>query len=296
MQNQPSSSTTPTSIRRQIFDWIVSQQDDKDNLPCQADLRELFGDLSEDVDLHLQALIREGLVILDKDGGNGISLVPTYTPAPRIEMLGQMAKRLAQPGGTPCSGSIALDLRGIGVPLEPGMFAVQVLDDRMSDAGIEYGDVALLVNTTPLRGDIVAVEEGQVLVLRRYLVVSGIPHFLAENPANPELRPGWESPMHGVLWGLIRVDPCRRQPRVQAAGAASDPVGKPRPQSPLPTVAKCKKSPKAIRRRQPDNWPKPPSGIQLNEPRGGYRLTEDAATYDTWGPSFPSEQLGVADL
>ena len=272
-----------------MFEWIADRQSAGQDLPNQGDLRELFGGLTEDVDLHLQALVREGLVIVDKDGGNGLSLVPTYTPAPQIKLLGQTARKFQQSSLGTCAGSIALDLRGIGVPLEPGMFAVQVLDDRMIDAGIEYGDIALLVNATPMRGDIVAVEEAEVLVLRRYVIVSGIPHFLAENSTNPDLRLGWESPMHGVLWGLVRADPCRRHPRQlptdQLRGQPQIIASCPDPTSPK------KKKPKGANPRRSGDWPKPPGGAQLNETRRVYKLTEDRAMYDTWGPMYPSGNL-----
>lgn len=284
MHPAATSLSAPVNIRRRIFEFIAEHHSHARRLPTQSEVRALFAEFTQDVDLHLEQLAREGLLILDKNGGNGISLVPTYLPAPQIEMLGQMAGQLAK-RATPCNhtGSIALDLRGIGVSLEPGMSAVQVLDDRMSDAGIEYGDIALLVNTNPLRGDIVAVEEGDILVLRRYVIISGIPHFLAENSTAPDLRPGWESPMHGVLWGFLRVDPCRRHPRMtpfrKVLASACD-------ASSQPEAIYPKQSAHA---KEQSAWPRPPAGNYLNEAEGGYRLTEKVGAYDTWGACYSAD-------
>ena len=291
MHSHPSSPTTAVNIRRRIFEFIIQQEAQLKCLPSRDELRQLFTGLTEDLDLHLEQLAREGLIILDKDGSNGISLVPTYTPAPQIELLGRMSQRLKQGNPSSYAGSIALDLQGAGVSLEPGMVAVQVLDDRMSDAGIEHGDIALLVNTSPMRGDIVAVEEGEVLVLRRYIVVSGIPHFLAENPSTPDLRPGWESPLYGVLWGLIRADIRRSKQsarttkaRITYAHGATISTSS-NTQGPAKTNDAL--SPDATRPRKRGNWPKAPSGVELNEAESSYRFTEDLGAYDTWGPIYP---------
>ena len=297
MQPIQPSVDAPVNIRRKLFEFIVEAHAQMNCLPSPQDLLRLFGGLTDDVDFHLQQLAREGLLILDKEGGNGISLVPTYTPAPQIKVLGEVAGHLAQANGGMCNGSIALDLRGIGVPTPQGMFAVQVLDDRMIDAGIEHGDIALLVHCTPIRGDIVAIEEAEVVVLRRYIVVSGIPHFLAENPTAPELHPGWETKMQGVLWGLIRAEPCRR---VDAAGPERSRSRLLPLSTGLPVTAQSKVSAarrKSVKTRtvrplkgtssktslEKGAWPEGPSGVELNEAASSFQLTEDAHSYEPWG-------------
>ena len=287
----------PINLRRKIFEFLAEKQHSRQQLPSRNALQHLFSDLTDDVDLHLQQLAREGLLILDKDGGNGISLVPTYTPAPRIKSLGQVAQRLTESEPGLRAGSIALDLREVGITLEPGMLWVQVLDDRMSDAGINHGDIALVINAAPLRGDIVAVEEGDVIVLRRYIIVSGIPHFLAENPKNPALRPGWDSPMQGVLWGLLRINPCHRDVKgsthrrkgVQCKVGCQTLLRR----QPVP-LPKRNKSPRSSNAKKPKDWAKPPSGIGLNEPQSPYRLTEKVESYDTWGPCHNSDLTASA--
>ena len=303
MYVDPTAPSKPVNIRRKIFEFIAKYQDNQDQLPSQDTIRELFGCYTDDVDLHLEQLAREGLLILDRDGGNGITLVPTYTPAPQIKVLGRIANHLEQACGGSCSGSIAIDLRGVGVQMERGMFAVQVLDDRMSDAGIEYGDIALLVASTPMRGDIVAVEEGTALVLRRYIVVAGIPHFLAENPAKPDLRPAWEIKMQGVLWGLVRTVPSSRlagtaTKKNHRKGSLSNPrprhearheVALPKAASPAKppqrsrTFRAPKKSASPVADTERGKWPEPPFGIELNEFTSSFLLTEEPVDYGPWG-------------
>lgn len=298
MQTPESPRSASVNIRRKIFEFIINQKAWHGCLPSREELRKLFGGMTADVDLHLEQLAREGHLLIDRNGLGEIALVPTYIPPQEISVLSRTAHQLNQSQDGARSGSIALDLRGIGVPMAPGMSAVQIFDDRMVDAGIEYGDIALLVQRTPMRGDIVAVEEAEVMVLRRYLIVSGIPHFLAENPSSPDLRSGWDTTMHGVLWGLIRITsrwvasqtpPVRH--RVSYSGAKlCDTLSAPQPIDPDAKRFKAA----GQRRKQnskngntkatgPITLPRPPFDVQLNESEGGFRLTEQLSTYDTWG-------------
>lgn len=256
--SRASSDPQPINLRRKIYELILDQKERFGCLPTQDDLRRLFGNFSSDVDLHLQQLAREGLLLLDRNGGNGISLVPTYVQLPEIGILGHVAQGFSGQSGCQPRGSIGLDLRGCGVRMEPGTQCVQVLDDRMIDAGIEFGDIALVVNSLPTRGCIVAIEEADVMVLRRYVVLSGIPHFLAENPTAPGISPAWNVNVQGVLWGLIKVESCWRAngagPSLEGTNSFKASTGK----SPSSKPQQVRANP---------NWPKPLSGHQLNEPR-----------------------------
>ena len=91
--------------------------------------------------------------------------------------------------------------------MEGDLFALVVRDDSMVDAGITQGDVAIIKAVAPERGEIVAIEESGVTVLRRYVVIAGIPHLLAENPCRPDLTVAYERPIQGTLWCLICTRP-----------------------------------------------------------------------------------------
>ena len=277
----PAPVTTPINLRRRIYEMLLSESERGFELPTQDDVRRLFGGLSDDVDLHLSQLAREGLLILDKDGEHGISLVPTYARLPEIGLLGKVARQFSERGGCLPRASIGLDLRGVGVPVPPGVQAVQVLDDRMIDADIQFGDIALIVNSVPIEsGSIVAVEEGSVVVLRRYIVVSGIPHFLAENPDDPRLSPAWDLDVQGVLWGLIRVEECRAaflsthrsKPTTGTLVKKHEHPRRTAVQSPASTPRPLKRK---IKPR--DHWTTPPPVIGLNEPGGSYQTIQEEA-------------------
>ena len=198
----------PVSLRRKIYELLLGENKKRGRLPSQDDLRRVFGGETEDVDLHLEQLAREGMLILDKDGGNGISLAPTYVTPSEPGLMRVVADLLSLAGNGTFGGSIGLDLRGSELPVERGVRVVQVLDDRMSDANILQGDLAILVNSQPMRGSIVGIEQADVVILRRYTIVAGIPHFLAENPVAPDLIPAWDATLCGVFWGLIRANQC----------------------------------------------------------------------------------------
>lgn len=196
------------NIKRQIFEYIVDQGA-WGTTPLREDVRKHFAEVASDIDLHLAQLEREGLLRISDDTG-AVSLVPTYGILPPIPLCyNRFANPIAQQS-QPDSGSINLDLRGIGIVHEANSYAMQVLDDSMSDSGIYTGDIALLCSRPLTRGDIVAVELNGRMVLRRYLRIRQIPHILAENPRNPDLQPAFEIATHGVLWGLIRREVGRR--------------------------------------------------------------------------------------
>ncbi len=198
----------PVSLRRKIYELLLGENERWGRLPSQDEVRQVFGDATDNVDLHLEQLAREGMLILDRDGGNGISLAPTYVAPSQPGLMNVVADLLSLANNGTFGGSIGLDLRGSELAVERGVRVVQVLDDRMSDANIMQGDLAILVNSQLMRGNIVGIKQADVVILRRYTVIAGIPHFLAENSAAPDLIPAWDATLCGVFWGLIRANQC----------------------------------------------------------------------------------------
>ena len=280
------------NVRRKILEYIVDHQERWHCVPTQAEIRALFSGMSEDVDLHLRQLEREGWVVLGREDDGSIALLPTYTSIPKIPFRGCFLDRSHPPVTGHHVGSIALDLRGIGFSMpKASLEAFHVLDESMIDAGIVHGDIALIEAAVPTRGDIVLVTLDGRDVLRRFLTIQGIPHFLAENPQHPDLRSAFEVPISGVFWGLIRTEPSRRHfqevPRkvsysADATTPAANLAERQEPQrSPIlagrissrtKRGAKAKGETETKRLRSvtlpvllPKDWPDPPSGNRLND-------------------------------
>ena len=302
---------TPMNIKRKIFEFIIDQRARWDLTPGRSEIRKFFGGLTDDVDLHLEQLEREGLLSLAGEGAEEIAMTACFRPTPQLALHRHSLVGSAPLPETRIDGSIALDLGGMGVPMEPNMYALSVYDESMLDAGIQYGDIALLRHACPQRGDIVAVELDGRLLLRRYLIIAGLPHVLAENPFRPDLVFAHDLPMHGVYWGLIRTEPCRVVPdyaqRKRVTYSTSADVGsvltavpgRMYRATPASSASKCGRNGKTsfskkahtTRKKGPSlashgtnptgDWPKPPSGIELNDKAGlEYKAIAHSAVED----------------
>ena len=280
------------NIKRKIFEFIVDNQIRWNCVPLRSEVHKIFSGLTADVDLHLEQLEREGLLTLTPGSGEEITISTTYRHVPELKLFRNRLIASKPLSETREEGSIALDLRGMGVPVESNMYALFVHDESMIDAGVQYGDVAILRYASPQRGDIVAVEiDGQVH-LRRYVLLAGIPHLLAENPFRPDIIYASDFPLQGVLWASIRIgasrlvpDHAQRRPVTYSTSRCDEQLGKsPRrnrraaqalghPKGSSADQAKAARHKLRARAANfntepPSKWPTPPSGIQLNDMAG----------------------------
>lgn len=248
------------NVTQQIYQAIVDHHRRFGQVPLREELQKNFcHDAADAVDPHLATLARDGLIVLEKSRGGRISLSgPARRTATRLGIQGFRAARPAEAGTEP--GTLALDLGGIGLRLGDDAHALQVRDDSMCDAGVLPGDIAILKPGVPLSGEIVAAMAGEHTVLRRFLVIRGIPHLLAENRARPELYAAYDIQFHGVLRALLRTEfggpghACIRLETVSYLDGA------------LPARRAASRPAPANRR----GWPPAPQGIALNEPAAGF--------------------------
>ncbi len=267
------------NIKREIFEFIVDNKTRWNILPTRSEVCKIFSSRSDDIALHLEQLQREGLLELEPDGGESISIPPTYDQLPPLKVRGvRPANRPSLTQGA-TKGCIGLDLRGLGVPMEANMYAILVSDDSMSDAGISEGDIAILHQRPAGRGDVVAVELDGEVALRRFIILAKIPHLLAENPRRPDLCCACEISLEGVLWGLVRMEPSRRKSSARPPSKVHYPHGSlsvEQNTSPLhsdylmaarahfeqPPERPDKKTDILVQQK---DWPKSPSGVELND-------------------------------
>lgn len=255
----------------------------------------MFAGLSNNVDLHLEQLQREGLLKLGEGDDGTVSLPRLFPQIKRIGVRGHSISPQSSLEDNSPSDSIVLDLCAAGIALDRDVSAHVVGDDSMSDAGIRSGDVAILRTTQPDRGEIVAVEVSGHLALRRYVIISGIPHFIAENPVRPDLIVAFNQPILGVLACLICGDPNglgRTLPPIKkinyeadgglATGSMLESMLKAEAKRTRGTKGKRtvptsvtlagtglqkKVTPRPSKKISPTSWPKTPTGIALNDKR-----------------------------
>ena len=280
------------NIKRKIFEFIVDNQVRWNYVPLRREIHKMFSGLSDDVDLHLEQLEREGLLKLTPEGGQEITISTTYRHIPEMKLLRNRLSGSKPLPETSEDGSIALDLRGMGILMEHNLYALLVHDESMIDAGVQHGDVAILRHAAPQRGDIVAVEMDGQVHLRRYILLAGIPHLLAENPFRPDIVYASDFPFRGVLWASIRIgasrlvpDHAQRKPVTYSTSRRDEQPGRsPRgnrravqalghPKSSSadqakPARHKLRARPADFNTEPPSKWPTPPSGIQLNDMAG----------------------------
>ena len=107
---------------------------------------------------------------------------------------------------SPPKGSLLLELADLGVILRPGTFALRVQGDSMVEAHIRHGDIVLLEPGQPRHGDIVAAMHDGSLLLKRLVLLDGVPFLKAENSAQPGMVRANDTPIHGIFRGLLRLD------------------------------------------------------------------------------------------
>ena len=83
---------------------------------------------------------------------------------------------------------------------------MRVQGNSMVEAHIQDGDIVLLEPGRPRHRDIVAAAHEGCLLLKRLVIIGGVPYLKAENSAQPGLVRAIDKPIHGIFRGLLRFD------------------------------------------------------------------------------------------
>jgi repressor LexA len=180
-----------TQKQSEILDFIGESQKNNGFPPTQAEIREYFGFGSQNsVRNHLQHIEKKGYVRLNAGKARGIQLLSLPTP-----VIGQPDNSI------PLLGSIAAglpiwaeqNLEG-HLPVPPALFgsgeifALHVLGDSMTGAGINSGDIAVIKRMDRVEnGEIAAVLVEQEATLKRVFFSSAALVLKSENPAFKDL-------------------------------------------------------------------------------------------------------------
>lgn len=198
-----------TQRQQQVFDYIKDSQRITGVTPSTRDIQEHFGFSSQTAAVsHLKALEKKG-VIRRLEGKARAIIFPEELDRERlvdIPIFGQIPAGMAAADieQSESEGCVTVDIATIGIPRNARAFALKVRGDSMIDAHICDGDVVVLEAKQAREGDVVAALIDGETTLKRYVMEKGKPLLRAENDLYPDLMPGAELVVQGVMVALLR--------------------------------------------------------------------------------------------
>jgi repressor LexA len=98
-----------------------------------------------------------------------------------------------------------VDAASLRLPSNAKTFALKVRGDSMTGVSILDGDYVIMDTRDPKPGDIVAALVDNETTLKTYIIRRGKPCLRAENPRYPDIIPGRELVIQGVMVAVLRV-------------------------------------------------------------------------------------------
>jgi repressor LexA len=195
-----------TGRQKSVLDFIQAEQREKGITPSTREIQDHFGFASQtSVMQYIATLERKGF--LDRRARKARSLI---TPLQKVRITdipiyGQIPAGMATLAEQSILGHVSLDAKSANAAKNRRMFALQVRGDSMIGAHILDGDIVILEDRKEVRqGDIVAALIDGETTLKRYVVERGRPYLKSENPQYPDLHPGEELRVQGVMVSLVR--------------------------------------------------------------------------------------------
>jgi repressor LexA len=195
-----------TDRQKSVLDFIQTEQREKGITPSTREIQDHFGFASQtSVMQYIATLARKGF--LDRRARKARSLI---TPLQKVRITdipiyGQIPAGMATLAEQSILGHVSLDAKSANAAKNRRMFALQVRGDSMIGAHILDGDIVILEDRKEVRqGDIVAALIDGETTLKRYVVERGRPYLKSENPQYPDLHPGEELRVQGVMVSLVR--------------------------------------------------------------------------------------------
>lgn len=202
-----------TAKQFEILEFIAKWQTGNGFPPTQAEIREHFGFGSQNaVRNHLLLIEKKGHIQLNSRKARGIQLLSLPTTSIElsdnsIPLLGNIA------AGLPIWAEQNLEGH---LPVPPALFgggkifALHVLGDSMTGAGIKSGDIAVIKRMDRVEnGEIAAVLVDQEATLKRVFISSTALILKSENPAFQDLtydrKKGDSVRILGRYQGIIRT-------------------------------------------------------------------------------------------
>lgn len=197
-----------TLRQQQVLEYIEEQRTRTGVVPTSREIQSHFGFASQTAAMnHLRALERKGVIHRQAGKARALSIVSELRRESIVDipLYGQIAAGLAESSVEQEDlGVVSVDAATTGIRPNARVFALKARGDSMIGAQICSGDTVILEVREPRNGDIVAALIDGETTLKRYVLKQGIPYLKAENPEFPDLIPGEELRVQGVMVALIR--------------------------------------------------------------------------------------------
>lgn len=177
-------------------------------MPSTREIQKHFGFASQTAAMsHLRALERKGVIKRLENRARGVIFPEAASREEIVDIpiYGEISAGMAQDVAPEKDGCLSIDVASLGVSSRAETFALRVRGDSMIDAHICDGDIAVLEQRRPRKGNIVAALIDGETTLKRYVVERGKPYLHAENENYPDLLPVSELIIQGVLVGILRT-------------------------------------------------------------------------------------------
>ncbi|MDB6035715.1 MAG: transcriptional repressor, LexA family [Verrucomicrobiales bacterium] len=193
-----------TARQHEVWDYLCTYYDLHGIVPAVREIAKHFGFTSPNaITTHLNALEKKGYLRRMKGKARGLTLLRKHSH--RIPVLGNIPAGIPVEKVQEVEGFIDVLTDALRLSSGQGIFALRVRGDSMVGANILDGDLAIMEQSDPLPGQIVAALVDGETSLKRYVCGESGPVLKAENPKFTCIIPVHELIIQGVMRGLLRV-------------------------------------------------------------------------------------------
>lgn len=197
-----------TTGQAAVLKFIRAYLEKNHHAPTDREIQEGMGFSSPSVARHyLGILERKGALQRHPNKARGIILPDARPPRPMlsIPLLGGITAGLPVDVVEHSESCIMVDAATLRLPSNAKTFALKVRGDSMTGVSILDGDYVIMDTREPKPGDIVAALVDNETTLKTYIIRRGKPCLRAENPRYPDIIPGRELVIQGVMVAVLRV-------------------------------------------------------------------------------------------
>jgi repressor LexA len=197
-----------TTGQTAVLAFIRKYSEEYGHTPTDREIQEGMGFGSPSVARHyLSVLERKGTLRRHPGKARGIVLPEAQPRRPMlsIPLLGGITAGLPVDAVQDSESCIMVDAATLRLPSNARTFALKVRGDSMTGVSILDGDYVIMDTRDPKPGDIVAALVDNETTLKTYIIRRGKPCLRAENPQYPDIIPGRELVIQGVMVAVLRV-------------------------------------------------------------------------------------------
>lgn len=195
-----------TELQARIFEFVRSFEEQNRVPPSSRKVAEFLKRSQPTSVKHLQALARKGHLEKLPDGRWGVKNLSDISQATALPIYGTIPAGVPTAKDQECEGTVAFDptIFGVRATSAQPVWLLRVSGDSMTGAGIEHGDLAVMVRRDPQVGDIIAALADETgATLKTVAKVRGRIALRAANPKYKDIFPA-HLETQGVMVGLIR--------------------------------------------------------------------------------------------